>query len=261
MKQFPDNPQPAEGKLLALLEQKKFKDAFDWVVKRAAERDKDPAAQELASRVMMMAGKHKEAEEYLQKAMKLAPDSLMPITRMVTFYVQVDRRGDAVKLLREKMVKYPPLELTLAQVLGESKKAEDRAEAEAIYRKVLAADPQNVIANNNLADLIVKTSDGDKAKLADARALAERAAAKNDPIALDTLGWIQHLQGENDAALASLGKASRLDPNTPVIIYHYAAALSSTGKKDEAKKMLKLLLEKFKNFPERKDAEALLKTL
>lgn len=261
MKQFPNDPQPAEGKLLALLEQKKFKDAMDWVVKRANERDKDPAAQELASRVMMMAGKHKEAEAYLQKSMTLAPESLMPITRMVTFYLQVNRRSDAIKLLRDKMQTYPPLELTLAQVLGESKDAAERDEAEKIYRKVLEADPQSVVANNNLADLMVKTSNGDKTKLADARILAERAATRNDPIALDTLGWIQHLQGENDAALLSLGKASRLEPNTPVIIYHYSAALAASGKKDEARKMLKLLLEKFKNFPERKDAEALLKSL
>ena len=146
-------------------------------------------------------------------------------------------------------------------MLGEGKDNAEKDEAEKLYRKVLAADPRNVVANNNLANLMVERYSDDPAKLAEARTMAELAAASNDPIALDTLGWIQHLQGENDAALIALGKAARLEPNTPVILYHYAAALTGAGKKTEAQKILKLLLEKFKAFPERKDAEALLKTL
>ena len=118
-----------------------------------------------------------------------------------------------------------------------------------------------MVANNNLADLMVQQYSDDPAKLTEARSLAERAAESGDPIALDTLGWIQHLQGDNEAALISLGKAAHLEPNTPVIIYHYAATLADSGKKDEAKKMLKLMLGKFKAFPDRKAAEALLKTL
>lgn len=261
-KAYPDAPQPAEGKILALMQQKKFKDAYEWAINRAKERSTDSAAQELASRVsLMIANKPNDAEEYLQKSMKLAPDALMPITRMTTFYLQVDRRTDAIKLLRGKIEEFPPLKLTLAQVLGEGKDKAEKDEAEKLYREVLTEEPQNVVANNNLADLLTQRYGGDPAKLTEARELAERAATQGDPIALDTLGWIQHLQGDNDAALISLGKAAHLEPNTPVIIYHYATTLAATGKKDEAKKMLKLLLAKFKNFPERKDAEALLKTL
>ena len=69
------------------------------------------------------------------------------------------------------------------------------------------------------------------------------------------------MQGNNDAALISLGKAANLDPNTPVIVYHYAAALAGAGKTEEAKDMLKKLLETFPEFPGRKDADALLKSL
>ena len=211
----------------------------------------------------MMAGKPAEAEGYLQKSIKLDPESPVFVMRLAMVYVspQANRRSDAIKLLRESMSKFPPLELTLAQILGEGKDAAEKDEAEKIYRKILEVEPNNVVASNNLADLLAQRHSDDPAKLTEARALAERAAASNDPIALDTLGWVQHLQGDNEAALVSLGKAAHLDPNTPVIIYHYAATLADSGKKDEAKKMLKLLLGKFKTFPERKAAEALLKTL
>ena len=261
IKDFPDAPQPAEGKLLALLNQKKGEEAYKWAIARAKERGDDPHAQELASRISMLAGKPKDAEQYLGKAVKLAPDKPEFVVRLATLYVQVDRRTDAISLLRNNIEKFPPLRLTLAQVLGESKDSAQLNEAETLYRKMLEVEPNNVVANNNLADLIVRRQGDDPAKLAEARTLAERGAASNDPISLDTLGWIQHLQGENEAALISLGKASHLEPNHPLIIYHYATALAATGKKDEAKKMLKLLLDKFKNFPERKDAEKLLKSL
>ena len=261
LKDFPDEPEPAQGKFLALMQQKKYQELYDWVTKRAKERGNDPDAQELAARLNMMAGKPKDAEGYLLKAREIAPDSLMPITRLIPVYLELNRRADAIALLRENLEKFPPLVLTLAQVLGESKEAAEQDEAEKLYREVLAVDPGNVVANNNLADLVVRRYGNDPARLEEARVLAEAAALSNDPIALDTLGWIQHLQGNNDAALISLGKAANLDPNTPVIVYHYAAALAGAGKTEEAKDMLKKLLETFPEFPGRKDADALFKSL
>jgi tetratricopeptide (TPR) repeat protein len=263
LNEYPDATEPAEGKVLALLHQRKGNEAYAWTLKRASDRADDPVAQELASRVAMLAGQHKEAIEFLQKSIALSPSSPGYILLLTTVYLEPDinRREDAIALLREHIPNLPILELTLAQVLTAGTDDTEREEAEKIYRRILETAPNNVIANNNLASALMRRYKDDPSNLGEARALAERAAASDDPIALDTLGWIQHLQGENEAALISLGKAAHLEPNTPIIIYHYAAVLAASDRKDEAKEMLTLLLEKFEEFPEREGAEALLETL
>ena len=58
-----------------------------------------------------------------------------------------------------------------------------------------------------------------------------------------------------------LARAAKLIPGDPEVVYHYAYALSSAGKSDEARRVLTQLLSESKSFQSRADAQRLLAAL
>ncbi|MFO1393223.1 MAG: XrtA/PEP-CTERM system TPR-repeat protein PrsT [Steroidobacteraceae bacterium] len=113
------------------------------------------------------------------------------------------------------------------------------------YEEVLRAQPDAVLALNNLAWLY-----GDRG---DPRAetLARRAQAKapqSGPVA-DTLGWILLKSGKTDESLKILQQAHDLDKKNPEIAYHYGAALLKAGMKDQARQVLQGAIEAGNNAP------------
>jgi tetratricopeptide (TPR) repeat protein len=70
------------------------------------------------------------------------------------------------------------------------------------FRAVLAYDPNDVLALNNLAyDLAVRRN-----RPQEALPMAERACGlmKGSPVLLDTLGWVQHLLGKDAEAAGTI---------------------------------------------------------
>jgi Flp pilus assembly protein TadD len=88
--------------------------------------------------------------------------------------------------------------------------------------------------------------------------IAEQAVKlnPNDPAILDTLGWVLHMKGENDRALAILQKAKSGLPGNATLRYHLGLTLLKIGRKDDAKTELEEALAISKDFPEAADAAA-----
>jgi putative PEP-CTERM system TPR-repeat lipoprotein len=130
-------------------------------------------------------------------------------------------------------------------------------EARAAYEKLLQALPENGSVLNNLA--IVADKLGDKG----AANLAERAynARANDPIVIDTLGWILVRQGQTDRGLGLLRDARLRDPGNPEVRYHLAVALSKTGRTNEAREELAEALKAAVSFDGLDDAKKLAREL
>ncbi|WP_027328162.1 tetratricopeptide repeat protein [Marinimicrobium agarilyticum] len=89
----------------------------------------------------------------------------------------------------------------------------DEAAAITAYERLLANNPNDAIALNNLAWML-KERDLDRALT-----LAEKAAElqPNSAPILDTYGWLLHLNGDRSAALRQLERAVELAPNVPDI--------------------------------------------
>ncbi len=77
----------------------------------------------------------------------------------------------------------------------------------------------------------------------------------------DTLAIALLQAGDQDEALNLLAIAVEVSPNKPTIRFHFVKALSETGDRDAAIRELQALLETARHFPERAEAEAVLKTL
>jgi len=125
------------------------------------------------------------------------------------------------------------------------------------YQVVLQNDPKNGLALNNLAWLYQQEKDP--------RALATAEQAyllkPDSSTIMDTLGWILVEQGDAARGLKLLKAASEKAPASTGIRYHWAAALAKSGDRAAARRELGDLLTKNKNFPERQEAQELLRQL
>jgi Tfp pilus assembly protein PilF len=134
----------------------------------------------------------------------------------------------------------------------------DAAEAETIYRKLLARHPDLLPAANNLGYLLASHGAPTAEQLTEALALATKASAGGDPSALDTVGWVHYRLGDKDAALQFLRKAHESLPDDPAVTYHLARVLADLGQTGEARGLLTALLARTQDFPELAQARELL---
>jgi Flp pilus assembly protein TadD len=75
---------------------------------------------------------------------------------------------------------------------------------------------------------------------------------------MDTLGWIKLQHRDLGGALPLLRHAHDLKPNDPEIGYHLAVALDATGKRADAKELLKGVLVKNPKFDDALEAQQLM---
>ncbi|MCY7354384.1 MAG: tetratricopeptide repeat protein [Lysobacter sp.] len=107
----------------------------------------------------------------------------------------------------------------------------DRAEAD--FRKILVAEPDNVAALNALGYTLADRT----TRFTEALELIDRArvAEPGSSAIIDSYGWVLYRLGRNKEALVELRRAFALDKD-PEIGAHLGEVLWVTGNKDEARK-------------------------
>ncbi len=204
------------------------------------------------------------AEQSFRKAMELAPEWLIPYKNLATLKLQTGDPAEAEKTFEEAAKRYPDApgpQILLATLFEQRGKPERAIE---IYENLLKKYPKSTILMNNLAFLIADR-DSSPATLQRARKLINSAIHGYEtppPTFLDTKAWIEFKAGHLDHALEIINQALSTSPDNPTLLYHQAEILHAQGKKDEALKAVKKAIENGAgHFPEKKKAEALLKSL
>jgi uncharacterized protein (TIGR03790 family) len=123
------------------------------------------------------------------------------------------------------------------------------------YRRILDVQPNLTVALNNLAYALAVHKNAPT----DALPLAQRAVATapDEPNLLDTLGWIQHVGGDERAAAATFERALRAKPKSAEIHLHAAIVFAANKQFAEAKRELDASLELDPSFKGRADAREL----
>jgi tetratricopeptide (TPR) repeat protein len=180
------------------------------------------------------------------------------LAKLVQAKQQAGRGAEAVGDLEAWLQTYP--QDTLSRLgLGDLHMALNQYEkAVPAYQEVVRQAPDNVLALNNLAWAMAQTG-----RANDALPHARRAAtlAPDNPAVLDTLGTTLVRAGQPAEAVAPLRKAVEKAPNIRPIEFHLAQALAKQGQRDEARQVLRSVLSGKDAFPERADAEQLLREL
>ncbi len=122
---------------------------------------------------------------------------------------------------------------------------------------LLKSFPDNAVLLNDLAWLYGEVNDSRAIEFAQR---AHKIAPQSAAIA-DTLGWLLVNGGDTAQGLDLLRKAHADAPEQNDIGYHFAAALSKSGKEAEALKILKSILDSGKPFNAIEDARKLYATL
>jgi uncharacterized protein (TIGR03790 family) len=133
--------------------------------------------------------------------------------------------------------------------VGELEAAADR------WGKVLALQPNNVVALNNLAyDMAVRQK-----KPAEALPLARKALSLSggDANVLDTVGWIEHLSGNSAEAARILVQAAKGAPRNADVRLHNAVVLAAQGARGAAAAELAEALKLKPTLAEQPETQAL----
>ncbi|BCX82643.1 cellulose synthase operon protein C [Methylomarinovum caldicuralii] len=252
----PDFLPATVARLRLLLEQKRYDEALAAAKELQTRFPERAEGYFWAGQVALAQKDYAAALKALETAHRRQPG---PVTAQQLFFLkrQLGKADEARRFLQDWLAKHPDdtgawLRLALAE------QADGRPQAAiAAYEKVLAASPENVVARNNLTWLYQQL--GDAKALESARRL--QALAQGRPEILDTVGWVYLRQGRVGEALPILQDAAVKAPHLPNIRLHWAEALAAAGRAHEAGLELKRLLQRHPDFPERKQAEALLKRL
>ncbi|MES9827634.1 MAG: tetratricopeptide repeat protein [Candidatus Thiodiazotropha sp.] len=217
------------------------------------------AALNLKGEVLLSQKQWDLAEEAFRKALILSPEWSIPYRNLVNLNSLKGDREDVLGLLEEGFEKTgdPVIGVDLANNYSRIGR---RQSAIKIYQGILDKHPGHLLASNNLAMLLLK-DESDREGLDKALRLVEGFELSENPIILDTLGWVHLKRGEIDKALPILQRAARKGSGFPDIDYHLGVAYYRQGRIDSAKRHINTALATEKPFEGIEEAKRLLNKL
>ena len=255
LKALPGNEALLQSYVAIVLRAQGLDPALAAADRLAADPANLPAARLLRGDVYMAAGKFTEAAAAYSARLTQGGSTAVAL-RLVGALDAAGRSDQAAGVLRDWLSGHPD-DLRAADALASLDIAARRFyDAEAHLQLVLAQQPENADALNNLAWVYQQRGDPR------AEAMAQKAyLIRPTPQAADTLGWILTAHGPNAAGLTLLRQAAALLPNDPGVQYHLALALKQAGDTKAAIATLQPALQSLAVFDDRPAAQALFQQL
>jgi tetratricopeptide (TPR) repeat protein len=198
-----------------LLDQKKDLPAAEAEFKQAADLDKNNSRALIQLAVVLnMSGDSDQALHVLIDGAKANP-------KEVTFYL-------------------------LAGGIYENKQDWDHAKQQ--YQKALEVQPDNPLASNNLAYVILQQ--GGNVDVAFAMAQTARRQLPDNPNFADTLGWAFYHKAVYGSAITLFKEAVKKEPDNPLYNFHLGLAYAKSGQVALARQQLDRVVKINPNFPD-----------
>lgn len=223
----------------------------------AAEGRANPAYDLLIGNLLMASNQPGEAEAAYKAGLAKRANNPAIVLRLAQVQGQLAGPAKAAETLAAWLATFPDAVAVRVALAGRLLELKRNDEAIAAYEMVLTAEPENVVAGNNLAWLYQARKDARALPLAEALHRREPA----NPNVADTLAWILLQNGDSVRALALLESVAGL-PGAPLDArYHLAVALKDQGRLEDARRTLEALLGEGKTFDAMADSKALMKEL
>jgi tetratricopeptide (TPR) repeat protein len=145
--------------------------------------------------------------------------------------------------------KINPKQITFYQLAGDiymNRQDWDRAKQQ--YSKVLEIQPDNPLASNNLAYVMLQQ--GGNVDMAFQMAQTARKKLPDNANAADTLGWAFYHKHVYTSAINLFKEAVKKEPDSALYNYHLGLAYAKTGQAGLAKQQLDRVVKIKPNFPE-----------
>ncbi len=239
------------------IQEKKFDDALTLAISVEQDAPALPEAYILQSTALSLLKRDADALNALERAQIAVPNSDLPVVEMAKLRFNAGQNDMGFKVMRTWLQSHPDNVRGIAFLAESLMNYNKEAEAVVAYEQILKLEPENPIALNNMANLLM-TREPKRALT-----FAEKAYKQitTDAAVTDTYGWLLVKVGDPKRGLDLIKKAFDAAPHAPEIHFHLAAAMAQNGDKAQAKIELEKLLKNQQNFSAKKDAQALLSTL
>ncbi len=229
--------------------------AFATIARLQSDPINAAGARTLTADLFVFTKHYREAGEAYAELLKTMPTSIIAQSA-ITAYINAGLAAPAGALMRDWLSKHPD-DIDMTRGLGAMELANHQYDsARGLLEKVVARDPGDPVALNNLAWIYQKEKDP--------RALATaRRAFLRQPTgqSADTLGWILTTQGDAAGALPLLTSAANALKTDPTVQFHLGVALKALGKTTEAVAVLRPIASQQTSFEEQPEARRLLAEL
>ncbi len=252
----PTNPQALIYKSAFLIKLQRYPEALELAKNADTLFPKLALGKLLSGDVSLAEKKLDQALGSYQQAYNIQPNDKVLLT-IVDLMDAQKKLPDALKLLNKALEKTPKNSAIHFKIATVYQKLNDNQKAESHYKTILADQPDNILALNNLAWLYFQQNNPQASEL------AKNAYAKSpeSPAIADTYGYILIKQGQAADGLAILEKAAKLAPSANDIQLHLAEAYSANNNKSKAIEILETITKPELDFPDKKAALSLLATL
>ncbi|MDO8837248.1 MAG: tetratricopeptide repeat protein [Vicinamibacterales bacterium] len=155
------------------------------------------------------------------------PATAGPHQALADYYASAGRSEDAAGILKGAVAAFPDDVDVRFQYGAMLERQKQLADAERVFREVLAADPEHAPALNYLGYMLAERGE----RLAEALALVTRAVAlePHNAAYLDSLGWVYFKLGNLDEAEPRLRAAAAQLPRDSVVQDHWGDLLARRG--------------------------------
>lgn len=228
------------------------------VIADALAKSPDSAALHAIDAELLAAGRDvKGTEAELQNTLRLSKDKPQAY-RMLTVYASQQHDLDLAYTTAKAWVQAFPNDIVGLQLLGSlaSDSQHNWDEAKTCYEKVLALDPNNAAAANNLAYGLLEH--GGNIDMALSYAQTARRLLNNNPDVADTLGWAYYQKGSYGLALDQFLSAQKMreaaKQPSALVEYHIGMTYLKMKQSAEARKHIERALQLDPKFANAEDA-------
>jgi tetratricopeptide (TPR) repeat protein len=200
----------------------------------------------------------KGAEAALQKSVALDKNNSDALLKLGQVQVAEGSTDNAIATYQNALKDNPrePSFYILTGELYESKQDWDKAKQS--YQKALEISPENPVASNNLAYVMLQT--GGNVDVALSLAQTARRADPDNANTADTLGWIFYQKGAYSSAIQLFQEALKLaekqkSPDNPTVHYHLGLAYQKIDKPAQAREQLQRVLKINPNYSDAADVK------
>ena len=203
---------------MAYILQKQSDKAIARVKLQIERQPKSSASHVLLASLLFDAKDLSGAQANAQQALQLDSNNFQAVALLTRILLTRGATDQAISVMQQ-WVKSKPDDAAAYVTLGTMENARhDTQDAQKYYEKALQLQPDQPVAANNLAYIMLAT--GQNTDVALGLAQTARRAMPNSPNAADTLGWAYYLKGTYGSARDSLEQAAKGDANNASIQLH-----------------------------------------
>jgi tetratricopeptide (TPR) repeat protein len=216
----------------AQLSAKKYTAAAELAHAARQTRPDDARLVRLEAMALRRAGKVDQGIAILEEFARTNGDDADAMLALAQGYLDANRGSQAIRVLRDAQAKFPA-ETSLTFELGTVLDKEKRyAESEAVFRQLIAKEPENAPALNYLGYMLAERGE----RLNESVDFLKRALAiePENGSYLDSIGWAYFKDGKLDLAHENLKRAADQLVTNSVVQDHYGDVLFKLGRLDDA---------------------------